>query len=149
MAHILPRGNERTELALVRLFRRYRIVGWRRHVPVFGNADFVFRKQRVAVFVDGCFWHGCPKHASTPASNRGFWRRKLERNKIRDRLVNRTLSKSGWRVVRVWQHELIRKNEQRLALRIRKLLNLSAAPEQSRRRFKAVMRDVVDSVDYS
>lgn len=106
MARILPRGNERTELALVRLFRRYRIVGWRRHFPVFGNADFVFPKQRVAVFVDGCFWHGCPKHATQPASNRAFWEKKLARNKARDRSVHRALRQRGWCVLRIWQHEL-------------------------------------------
>ena len=68
--------------------------------------DFVFRKQRTAVFVDGCFWHGCPRHATQPRSNRAFWRQKFSRNKKRDALVTRTLRRAGWRVLRVWEHEL-------------------------------------------
>ena len=81
-----------------------------------------FQHLRVAVFVDGCFWHGCPKHATRPESNQAFWRRKLVRNKARDRLVNRTLNQRGWRVIRVWQHELTRRNELRLVRRILRAL---------------------------
>lgn len=79
--------------------------------------DFVFRRMRMAVFVDGCSWHGCPKHATKPKNNRGFWRRKLAGNKQRDQLVNRALRRAGWRVVRIWEHELARKNETRLLRR--------------------------------
>ena len=68
--------------------------------------DFVFLKQRTAVFVDGCFWHGCPRHATQPRSNRAFWRQKFLRNKKRDALVTRTLRRAFWRVLRVWEHEL-------------------------------------------
>lgn len=75
--------------------------------PIFRvRPDFVFQKQRVAVFVDGCFWHGCPKHSNLPANNRAFWSRKLAANKARDRRVNRRLRKDGWRVVRIWEHDL-------------------------------------------
>jgi DNA mismatch endonuclease, patch repair protein len=70
--------------------------------------DFVFRKSRTAIFVDGCFWHGCPRHATKPANNRAFWRRKLAGNKKRDALVTRTLRRAGWKVVRIWEHELAR-----------------------------------------
>ena len=66
--------------------------------------DFVFRKSRTAIFVDGCFWHGCPKHATWPAHRAAWWRRKIEGNKTRDRLVNRMLRRAGWRVVRIWEH---------------------------------------------
>ncbi len=65
----------------------------------------------MVVFVDGCFWHACPKHSSTPASNRAFWKRKLAANQFRDRQVNRTLRKSGWRVVRIWEHDLAKRGE--------------------------------------
>jgi DNA mismatch endonuclease, patch repair protein len=106
MSRVRGRGNKATELAMVALLRRHRIAGWRRHARMFGNPDFVFPKHRLAVFVDGCFWHGCPKHATQPASNRAFWREKLARNKARDRLVTRTLEQRGWFVLRVWQHEL-------------------------------------------
>ncbi len=144
-------------MALAKLLRAAGISGWRRQqvlrfrvrrseLKVHGLAvtirpDFVFPKQRVAVFVDGCFWHGCPKH-SPPAkwlrksampvtaaagprakkhlsafaarriasgakrTGKRFWREKLAANKRRDRLVNRQLRRQGWRVLRIWEHEL-------------------------------------------
>ncbi len=69
MSRIRGSGNKETELALISLFKRRRITGWRRNQKVFGKPDFVFRSVRVAVFVDGCFWHGCPKHGTLPANN--------------------------------------------------------------------------------
>src|SRR5271170_6682410 len=104
MAKIRSRGNKGTEVALAKLFRRNKITGWRRNQSVFGKPDFVFRQVRLALFVDGCFWHGCPKHETKPKNNRAFWRRKLSANKKRDRLVTRTLRKAGWRVLRIWEH---------------------------------------------
>lgn len=80
--------------------------------------DFVFPKLRVAVFIDGCFWHGCPLHGTKPANNRAFWRRKLARNRARDRLVDRLLRAQGWRVVRVWEHELTLKRHGKLLKRL-------------------------------
>jgi DNA mismatch endonuclease (patch repair protein) len=109
MSRIRGRGNKATEIALARLLRQYRITGWRRHLPIFGKPDFTFRRKRVVVFVDGCFWHGCPKHSNTPSSNRAFWSRKLSANKTRDRLVTSTLKKNGWRVLRIWEHDLAQK----------------------------------------
>ena len=109
MSRIRGRGNKETELALMKLLRRGHITGWRRHQPVFGKPDFVFREARLAVFVDGCFWHGCPKHCKTPAGNRAFWKKKLAANKTRDRRVNRILRKNGWRVVRIWEHDLAKR----------------------------------------
>jgi DNA mismatch endonuclease (patch repair protein) len=126
MSRVHGRGNKATELALIMLLRRHQISGWRRGARLFGKPDFVFPKHRLAVFVDGCFWHGCPKHATQPASNRAFWRRKLVRNKVRDRLVTHKLKGNGWRVLRVWQHELSRRNEPRLVRRIRQALAPSA-----------------------
>jgi DNA mismatch endonuclease (patch repair protein) len=108
MSQIRGRGNKDTELVLAKLFRRHRIAGWRRNRPVFGKPDFIFRMHRLAVFVDGCFWHCCPKHGTRPKNNRSFWRRKLARNQARDRLVTHTLRKAGWRVVRFWEHDLAR-----------------------------------------
>jgi DNA mismatch endonuclease, patch repair protein len=123
MSRVRSNGNLATEIALARFFRRNNISGWRRRAPIFGKPDFVFPPQRLAVFVDGCFWHGCPKHGSQPSRNSSFWKSKLARNKARDRLVARKLRVQGWRVLRVWQHELRRRNEHRLALRIRSALN--------------------------
>ncbi len=68
MSQIRGRGNKDTELALIKVFREHDICGWRRNKPIVGKPDFVFTKQRVTVFVDGCFWHGCPKHANMPAN---------------------------------------------------------------------------------
>jgi DNA mismatch endonuclease (patch repair protein) len=82
--------------------------------------DFVFRQVRLAVFVDGCFWHGCPKHATKPANNRAFWKKKLAGNKTRDRVVNRILRRAGWRVIRIWECEF--RNAKRILKRIEKHL---------------------------
>jgi len=108
MAGIRGRGNRGTELALVRLLREHGLTGWRRHYPVMGRPDFVFRRQRIAIFVDGCFWHQCPKCSNMPGNNRDFWEKKLGSNVRRDRLVTATLEDKGWAVVRIWEHELRR-----------------------------------------
>lgn len=96
------------ELALRRdLHRRglrYRI--HRRPVPgVRREADVVFTRQKVAVFVDGCFWHGCPGHGSWPTANADWWRTKIEMNRARDQDTNVRLGEAGWTVLRVWEHE--------------------------------------------
>jgi DNA mismatch endonuclease (patch repair protein) len=65
----------------------------------------VFRPARVAVFVDGCFWHGCPEHYAAPRTNPHYWAPKIARNRARDEAVNRELGDAGWTVVRVWEHE--------------------------------------------
>lgn len=111
MASIKGKGNKDTELALMEILRRHHITGWRRNQKVFGRPDFVFWRVRCALFVDGCFWHGCPKHCNTPAGNRPFWKKKLAANKARDCRVNRELRKLGWRVVRIWEHDLAKRGE--------------------------------------
>lgn len=118
MSRVRGQGNKKTELALMGLFRRHKITGWRRRWKIFGKPDFVFPKIKLAVFVDGCFWHACPKHAMWPASRAVWWRRKILGNRARDALVTRTLRRGGWRVLRVWEHELAKKNETRLARRL-------------------------------
>jgi DNA mismatch endonuclease (patch repair protein) len=80
------------------------------------------------VFVDGCFWHACPRHATQPKGNAAFWRAKPARNQARDRLVTRTLRKAGWRVLRIWEHELAQKNEAKLLKRVQKALDSSPRP---------------------
>jgi len=69
------------------------------------RADILFREEKVAVFVDGCFWHGCPIHGTQAKSNAEFWAEKIEHNKERDRDTDRRLAAAGWAVVRVWEHE--------------------------------------------
>lgn len=108
MSRIRARGNKDTEMVLARILRRFRIRGWRRHYGVVGCPDFAFPRERVAVFVDGCFWHGCPLHSQMPRSNRPFWSVKLAANKMRDRRVNRSLRSRGWSVLRIWEHDLRR-----------------------------------------
>jgi DNA mismatch endonuclease, patch repair protein len=122
MSQIRGRGNKDTELALAKIFRAQHITGWRRNRPVFGKPDFVFTRLKLAIFVDGCFWHGCPNHCNQPANNQAFWRRKLTTNKARDRVVARTLRRAGWRVLRLWEHELARKNQERLVRRLAMLI---------------------------
>lgn len=106
MSKIRGKGNKDTELAMIRIFKEHHITGWRRNQKVFGKPDFTFWKQRVVVFVDGCFWHGCPVHATKPKNNAEFWEKKLGKNKERDQTVNDELVKRGWRVIRIWEHEL-------------------------------------------
>lgn len=117
MSRIKGQDNEGTELTLIGIFRNQHITGWRRKQKIFGKPDFVFRKKRVCVFVDGCFWHGCPKCYQAPISNKLFWEKKLQKNITRDRLVNRELRKAGWRVFRIWEHELTHKNRSRMLQR--------------------------------
>ena len=118
MSRIRGRGNRTTELCLIAIFRTYRFRGWRRGAELPGKPDFVFPKLKTAVFVDGCFWHGCPKHYHEPMGNRSFWRKKIASNKSRDRKVCRLLRAKGWLVLRIWEHELSPRNEKRLAVRL-------------------------------
>jgi len=119
MSLIRSTGNRATELAMIRVFRERGITGWRRHrklrfplhdAVLVVKPDFVFPDRRIAVFVDGEFWHGHPTRARIPATRRAWWRAKIEGNRVRDRLQNRLLRKNGWKVVRIWQHELERKH---------------------------------------
>src|SRR2546430_7706074 len=120
MSRIRGRGNKDTELALIKLFREHHITGWRRSHALFGKPDFVFPQLKLAVFVDGCFWHSCPQHATFPKGNASFWQKKLAGNRSRDRIVTRILRRKGWQVLRIWEHELARKNQARLAIRLEK-----------------------------
>jgi DNA mismatch endonuclease (patch repair protein) len=122
MSRIRGRDNKDTELALMRQFRAHRITGWRRQQAVFGKPDFVFHKLMLAVFVDGCFWHACPRHQTRPKNNVLFWQKKFAANRARDRLVTKTLRAQGWCVLRIWEHELTRKAEARTVRRILRTL---------------------------
>lgn len=121
MAAIRSSGNQSTELRMATLFRSSGVRGWRRHQPMHGTPDFLFRKQRLAVFVDGCFWHGCPKCFRPPASRTQYWVSKIESNKRRDRRVARKLRAEGWSVIRVWECDL-RANPEGVVVRVRRKL---------------------------
>lgn len=108
MSRVKGRGNAATELRLIKLFKQYGVIGWRRNFSTFGKPDFVFPRHRIVIFVDGEFWHGHPTRAKIPKTNRTFWKRKIEANKKRDRQVNRTLRAKGWAVIRIWQKDIPR-----------------------------------------
>jgi DNA mismatch endonuclease, patch repair protein len=108
MRAIKGKANATTELALATLFRRDGISGWRRHLPLPGRPDFAFPKLKVAVFVDGCFWHACPRCYLQPSRNTEFWKEKAASNQRRDRRVAMRLRRLGWAVARIWEHELAR-----------------------------------------
>ena len=103
--------------AVWRLGLRYRVD----IAPIPGRrrADLVFTRARVAVYVDGCFWHSCPAHATIPKANREWWVAKLETNVRRDRDTDTRLSEAGWNVVRVWEHEPVEAAAERIALVVR------------------------------
>lgn len=123
MAAIRSKGNKDTELKLISIFRANGITGWRRNQMIQGRPDFVFRRERMIIFVDGCFWHGCPKHGRVPSSNTDYWKLKLARNRARDTRVVRVLRASGWYVVRFWEHDL--SNTSKMLGRLEKARNSS------------------------
>lgn len=106
MSKIRGKGNKDTEIALIKIFKQFKISGWRRDQEIFGKPDFAFKKLKMVIFVDGCFWHSCPKHATHPVNNKEFWEKKLTATQNRDHLVTKVLKKQGWNVVRIWEHEL-------------------------------------------
>jgi DNA mismatch endonuclease (patch repair protein) len=106
MSRIRSRGNLSTELALIAAMRKTGVSGWRRNSAPRGNPDFVFPKFHVAVFVDGCYWHGCQKCGLAAKSNADYWDKKIERNRRRDKENARHLREKGWAVVRIWEHDL-------------------------------------------
>lgn len=105
--HAARRRDTAPELAVRRaLFARglRYFVDYRLPIPR-ARADIAFPKKRLAVFIDGCFWHGCPEHATWPKANAEWWRAKITANMERDRRIDRLLGEAGWRVVRAWAHE--------------------------------------------
>jgi DNA mismatch endonuclease (patch repair protein) len=104
MQRVRSTGNETTEQRMARLLRKARLRGWRRHLRVLGKPDFAWPREKVALFIDGCFWHGhqCGRNL-VPRTNAVAWEEKIRSNRKRDRRVSRQLRGSGWRVVRVWE----------------------------------------------
>lgn len=119
MGRVRSTGNKSTEGSLIEVLKRKHLVGWRRRYPVFGKPDITFPKNKVAIFIDGCFWHNCPKHGQVPETNRDFWIKKIEANKKRDRFVNRTIKNKGWKVLRIWECQI--KDKQFLNRKMNKL----------------------------
>jgi len=106
MAQVKSKDNRSTERILMSILRASKLSGWRRHYPIFGKPDFAFPRQKVAVFVDGIFWHGHPSKCRVPQANHEYWLKKIGRNVARDRLVTRTLKAKGWKVIRIWEYAI-------------------------------------------
>lgn len=119
MGNVKARGNKSTELKLINLFKENGLTGWKRNYPVKGKPDFVFLPQRVAIFVDGCFWHGCEDHCRVPSSNQEYWLTKINRNKERDIATTAAFQERNWKVIRIWEHDLTRKNSIEVLRRIK------------------------------
>jgi DNA mismatch endonuclease (patch repair protein) len=120
MSRIRGKGNRSTELRLIQLFKEAGITGWRRHQPLTGKPDFTFRKEGLVVFVDGCFWHGCPRCFRIPGQNAEFRKKKIRGNMKRDRKVTRKLRTAGWSVCRIWECRL--KKPDSVIRRVRRML---------------------------
>lgn len=107
--------EKRLRSALHRCGLRYRVHA--RPLPdLRREADIVFRRARVAVFVDGCFWHSCPQHGAVPRNNATWWRRKFDATRRRDRDTDRKLRAAGWTAVRIWEHEAVEEGVRRVVL---------------------------------
>lgn len=110
MRSVKSRNTRSTELAVIKLFKDNHITGWRHSYSVIGHPDFVFLDKRVAIFVDGCFWHGHDCRNTRPADHAEYWAKKRERNMKRDREVTLRFESRGWTVLRIWECELKKKN---------------------------------------
>jgi DNA mismatch endonuclease (patch repair protein) len=112
-----PKGNKSTELKLIQIFKQLGVKGWRRNYRIAGSVpDFVFLKKRIAVFADGCFWHGHNCRNLTPKQNSKYWQAKFENNRIRDKQINERLERKGWKVIRIWECEIKKKSEEKLKM---------------------------------
>ena len=119
MRQVKSKGNKSTELRLIRVFKENGITGWRRNYSVKGHPDFVFLKSRVAVFVDGCFWHGHDCRNTRPKNNGEYWAKKRERNICRDAEISILFKRRNWKVLRIWECDLKKKNETTTVERIK------------------------------
>lgn len=105
MASVRSKGSRSTEQRFQSLLEEAFIKGWRANPDgVRGNPDFVFDDAKVAIFIDGCFWHGCQTHCRMPANNADYWVKKIDRNISRDKEVNKLARQAGWKVLRFWEH---------------------------------------------
>ncbi len=118
MRHVRSKGNKTTEIKLIGLFKKYGIKGWKRNYNVKGHPDFVFMNNHVAVFVDGCFWHGHECRNIHPKANAGYWNQKREKNMQHDKIITELFTKRGWTVIRIWECELKKSTEEDACNRI-------------------------------
>lgn len=110
MSKVRSKNNKSTELKLIQIFEENNIKGWRRNYPVKGHPDFVFLDKKIAIFVDGCFWHGHDCRNTRPSDNAEYWNKKREHNMKHDKKVTALFEQRGWTVIRIWECELKKKN---------------------------------------
>ena len=122
MKAIKSKNTKTTELKMIQIFKELKISGWRRTYLLIGKPDFVFPKKRIVVFVDGCFWHGHDCRNVTPKENFEFWDKKRAYNRAHDEEVTRLLIAKGWKVIRIWECDLKKKNRERLLEKIEEIL---------------------------
>ncbi|MGH9966768.1 MAG: very short patch repair endonuclease [Pyrinomonadaceae bacterium] len=123
MAAVKGKHNLSTEVQFRMALVRSHLSGWVTHTRLPGTPDFYFPAMKVAVFVDGCFWHGCKRCGHIPKTNSLFWTTKIERNRFRDQKNTRLLRKQGIHVIRAWEHSLNKPKElRRLLQRIQDIL---------------------------
>lgn len=106
MKKIASSGNKSTEERMIGYFKKYKIKGWRRNYSLYGKPDFVFPKLRLALFIDGCFWHGHNCRNLIPSTNTEYWQNKILKNKNRDAEVTKILIKKHWKVIRIWECQI-------------------------------------------
>ena len=105
-SYIMSRIRSKDTKPELRIKPLMRKLGFAYQPKMHGHPDFADKKTKTVVFIDGCFWHKCPKHFILPASNIDYWRRKINKNVLRDGQVNMFYAKKGWKVVRVWEHDI-------------------------------------------
>lgn len=110
MKKVRSKNNKSTELKLMQIFKDNNIHGWRRNYKVKGHPDFVFLDKKIAIFVDGCFWHGHDCRNTKPKNNQDYWDKKREKNIKHDREITEYFEKRGWTVIRIWECELRKSN---------------------------------------
>ena len=109
-------------MKLIKIFKEYGIKGWRRNYKVKGHPDFVFLDKKIAIFVDGCFWHGHDCRNTRPADNQEYWQKKRERNIAHDKTINALFESRGWIVIRIWECQLTKKNTNKIISKIEDIL---------------------------
>jgi len=114
-----PKGNKSTELKLIKIFKEIEIKGWRRNYTIAKSSpDFVFLKKKIAIFVDGCFWHGHDCRTLKPKTNKKYWDEKIKKNRERDIIIKNRIENKGWRVIRIWECE-IKKDKENIILQLK------------------------------
>lgn len=123
MSKVRSHGNKSTELKLIAVFNEKHITGWNRNYDVKGHPDFVFLKKRIAIFVDGCFWHGHNCRNTRPQDNEDYWKLKIQKNIEHDNIITKKFENRGWKVMRIWECELQKKNRDILNSKISVLID--------------------------